>query len=268
MPTPKPAFDSAKIHLHVLGQDRELDLKVRVGPSTLRDLLPTAREISERVAAIAIEHAEAEGKKVSCRAGCGACCRQLVPISVVEAKSLADLVATMPGARRAAIRRRFQDAVRRLEQAGLLDPRAKKGRQALLSTAAPGESGFENVSKRYFAEQIACPFLEAESCSIYADRPLVCREYNAVTPAEWCSELGTRVETAPRPARMSEVLAEAANALAGTDYPCIPLTLSLEWSEAHGKSLAKAQDGEAMFWALLDHMETEEPPSTAQGEKV
>ncbi|MEO7329211.1 MAG: YkgJ family cysteine cluster protein [Minicystis sp.] len=258
---PPPTFDTAKIHLHVLGQDRELDFQVRVGPSTLRDLLPTAREISGRVAAIAIEHAEAEGKKVSCQAGCGACCRQLVPISVVEARSLAEVVSAMPPTRRAEIRRRFKAAIQRLEKAGLLDPRAKKGRQALLSTAAPGESGFENVSKRYFAAQIACPFLEAESCSIYADRPLVCREYNAVTPAAWCSELSPRVETAPRPARMSEVLAEAANAIAGTDYPCVPLTLSLEWSEAHGHSLAGTRDGEAMFWALLDHMETETPPA-------
>jgi Fe-S-cluster containining protein len=256
MPT-APRFDSAKIHLHVLGHDRELDLRVRVGPSSLRDLLPTAREISERVAAIAVEHAIAEGKSISCKAGCGACCRQLVPISVVEARSLAELVASMPPKRRAELRRRFQEAVRRLEKAGLLDARAKKGRLALLSTAAPGESGFENVSKRYFAEQIACPFLEDESCSIYADRPLVCREYNATTPAEWCRELSARVETAPRPARMSEVLAETASALTGHDFPCIPLTLSLEWSEAHGKSLAGTHDGEAMFWALLDHMETE-----------
>lgn len=262
-----PTFDTAKIHLHVLGQDRELDFQVRVGPSTLRDLLPAAREISERIAGIAMEHAEAEGKKVSCKAGCGACCRQLVPISGVEAKSLADLVAAMPPTRRAEIRRRFKDAIQRLERAGLLDPRAKKGRQALLSTAAPGESGWENVSKRYFAAQIPCPFLEAESCGIYADRPLVCREYNAVTPAAWCSELSSRVETAPRPARMSEVLAEAANAIAGTNHPCVPLTLSLEWSEAHGKTLAGSRDGEAMFWALLDHMETEDPPSEARAEE-
>ncbi|MFO0758960.1 MAG: YkgJ family cysteine cluster protein [Byssovorax sp.] len=261
---PPAAFDQAKIHLEIFGQSREIDLTVRVGPAALKDLLPPARELAEALAKLSIEQAASEGKHVSCKAGCGACCRQLVPISAVEAKSLADLVASMPPARRAELRRRFHDAVRKMEKADLLDPKAKKGRYALRSNAAPGESGFENVSKRYFAAQIPCPFLEAESCSIYADRPLVCREYNAVTPAEWCNELSTRVETAPRPARMSEVLADTANAVAGTNFPCIPLTLSLEWSEVHARSIAGTRDGEAMFYALLDHMETEDAPAAEE----
>ena len=43
------------------------------------------------------------------------------------------------------------------------------------------------VSTGYFALGVACPFLEEESCSIHAERPLVCREYLVTSPAERCA---------------------------------------------------------------------------------
>ena len=46
-----------------------------------------------------VEAAEA-GKTVSCRKGCGACCRQLVPVSRTEGERLLQLVAAMPAERR------------------------------------------------------------------------------------------------------------------------------------------------------------------------
>ena len=43
------------------------------------------------------------------------------------------------------------------------------------------------VGREYFRLGIACPFLEEESCSIYHDRPITCREYLVTSPAENCS---------------------------------------------------------------------------------
>lgn len=244
----------AKIHLEVFGQQTPIHVRVRSGPARLRDLLPVAAEISQQVTTLAIAHAAATGDTVTCKSGCGACCRHLVPISAIEARRLAELVEAMPPRRRRDVRRRFTDAVQRMEALTLLDPHAPRGRAALLADTTD-EPGWDNVSRRYFAARIACPFLEHEACSIYDDRPLVCREYNVVTPAEWCSELGTRTRTIDRPARMSEALVAAGNALAGTRFPGIPLTLALEWSEVHAASLAVQVDGEAMFWTLLEHIE-------------
>src|SRR4030081_4043840 len=53
-----------------------------------------------------VEAAEA-GHTVSCRKGCGACCRQLVPGSRTEGEALLALVEAMPQARRKAVRARF-----------------------------------------------------------------------------------------------------------------------------------------------------------------
>jgi Fe-S-cluster containining protein len=255
--------DTATIHLHVLGQDRELTFPVGIGPRPVTDLLGPARELGQRISQIAVEQVEAEGLHVSCKIGCAACCRHLIPISAVEAVSLAAVVAAMPRERQAEARARFAAAALRLEKAGLLGEKTTKGREALVSNAASapgGESPWENVSRRYFELQLACPFLVDEGCGIYEDRPLTCREYQVTTPAVLCDELSSRAVAVPRPARMSEVLSDAANALLGAKSPMIPLVLALEWASARGAPLRRLKDGEAMFWSLLEQMETE-PPS-------
>lgn len=246
------SWRAAKIHLEVLGQGRELTLRVRAGAARLRDLLPVATELSRQVTAIAVAEAEAGGARVSCRSGCAACCRQLVPISPVEARHLAEVVDALPPKRRREVRRRFADAVARMEEVGLLDANDEKGRHALRGTPLPGESSWDNVSRRYFAAQIPCPLLEREACGVYGDRPLVCREYHVVTPAARCAELGGGAQAVDRPLRMSEVLVDAGNEIAGTDFPGVPLALALEWAEVHGEALAGPFDGEAMVRALLE----------------
>ena len=38
------------------------------------------------------------------------------------------------------------------------------------------------LGREYFQLGIPCPFLEEESCSIYHDRPITCREYLVTSP--------------------------------------------------------------------------------------
>lgn len=245
----KPVWRDAKIHLDVLGQTRELALRVRSGPARARDLLTMATEISRQVSEMAVAGAVAGGAQVTCKAGCAACCRHLVPISGIEARQLAEAVDGLPPRRRREVRRRFAEAVRRMEAIGLLDPLAARGRSTLRG------AGWDDVSGRYFAAQIACPLLEDEKCGLYEDRPLVCREYLVVTPAAWCAALDGRAQAVARPVRMSEVLAETGNEVAGVEFASVPLALALEWAEVHGAALAGQADGEAMFWALVGQIE-------------
>src|SRR6266849_7681529 len=65
-----------------------------------------------------VEAAEA-GKTVSCRKGCGACCRQLVPVSRTEGERLLQLVDALPAQRRATLLARFAAAEAAIEDAGL-----------------------------------------------------------------------------------------------------------------------------------------------------
>jgi Fe-S-cluster containining protein len=243
--------DVARVHLRILGQDRELELPIRTGAATLDDLLPAARELSRRATEIAVAATAAEGAVISCHAGCGACCRrQLVPISVVEARALARAVDALPPARREGTRARFAAAVRAIEALGLLDPAAPPGRMTFQSTIADPRRGWSDVVARYFAAGIPCPLLEDDRCSLYEERPLVCREYLATSPPERCTELGA-ARVVPRPIHGSEVLATAVRELTGEPLPMLPLPLALEWSEAAGAVLDQQTDGDNLFNHLI-----------------
>ncbi|MFT3765588.1 MAG: YkgJ family cysteine cluster protein [Minicystis sp.] len=248
---PDSGFEATRIHLRVLGRDREFELPMRTGTAKVGDLLPTARAISVRVTALAVAHEEAQGRTVSCRAGCAACCRQLVPISVVEARALAAAVEALPPARREIVRARFAAAVREMERLGLLDAAAAPGRMVLQSHIADPKAAWRDVGRRYFDAQIPCPLLEDERCSLYEERPLVCREYLVTTPADRCAQLDGGARTVPRPARTSEALATAAREITGEALPMLPLPLSLEWAEAAGGKIDVSTEGENLFNHLI-----------------
>jgi len=126
--------DLLKLHIRMSDGDHEIPARVRTGPTKVTGLLPLAREISEGITAIGIGRALAEGRSVTCRAGCAACCVQLVPIAPAEAIRLLEVVEAMPGRVRGAVKGRFESAARRLNEVGLVDRRAAPGQAALRSS--------------------------------------------------------------------------------------------------------------------------------------
>jgi Fe-S-cluster containining protein len=199
----------------ILGDDAlPVELQVPAQPTTVQELLPLLQQLAEVVTDRASTHSAASGQPVTCRAGCGACCRQLVPVSGVEARALAALVEEMPEPRRSTVRRRFEQAVEKLSSAGVLEDGG--------DTASPRER-----AAAYFRLGVPCPFLEDESCSIHPDRPLVCREYLVSSPSEFCSD--------PSPDTINKVQLEASpfKALRAIDPHggWVPLVLSLQFAE-------------------------------------
>jgi len=184
MPAP-PALSrvvTADVELTVNGRRLALRVGVPEGLVAPRELLPLYRGVAERLTALAVDAAAAAGHHVSCRKGCGACCRQLVPISAMQARELVRLVDRMPEPRRSVVKARFAEARRRLET-DAPDLLAR-----LLH--APGCTTDEVVAlgHDYSSMSIPCPFLEEESCSIYADRPVDCRQYLVVSDPRHCAE--------------------------------------------------------------------------------
>ena len=172
---------TANVELTVNGKRVAMQIRVPAGKVRPSELLPMYRGLAERLTALAVQGAQASGHSITCKKGCGACCRQLVPISALEARELVRLVARMPEPRRSEIKARFAAARQRLaSELPELMP------QLLHPQDFPPES-VRGLGDRYFALGIACPFLEDESCSIYADRPITCREYLVVSPVEHCA---------------------------------------------------------------------------------
>jgi Fe-S-cluster containining protein len=183
------------------------------------DILPAAQALDGAIVARGVEQG---GEAVSCRKGCGACCRQVVPVSQPEARRLANLVAALPEARQSEVRARFSAARERLSDAGLVD-----------RLRWPEEEP-RALAVDYFRQWIACPFLEDEACSIYADRPLVCREYLVTTPAANCSRpLIAPVVRVKLAGRVSVAMGQLEATTSERGVWWMPLTLALEWAEAN-----------------------------------
>ncbi|HWQ85408.1 YkgJ family cysteine cluster protein [Brevundimonas sp.] len=186
-----------RVMLEVGGERIPVEMTVPAGPVAVEDLLPIVHGLSSLFATRATARVEAEGREISCRAGCGACCRQLVPVAPAEARALARLVEAMPEPRRERVRRRFDAALDTLEPLGLMErlDRNRDDRQV--------------IARDYFAAGVACPFLEDEACSIHADRPLSCREYLVTSPPDLCAALAPGIEKVTLEARPSLALLNA-----------------------------------------------------------
>jgi Fe-S-cluster containining protein len=220
---PAPAQAEVPVELSVLGARLRGKASVPAGPARVEELLPVFRMVTEGVVRVSVMSSRQHGKPVSCRKGCGACCRQMVPTSVTEARRLARLVEAMPEPRRSHVLARFMDAEARLQAAGLTD--------RLLDAERFEKEELDVVGMAYFNLGIACPFLENESCGIYDERPLRCREYLVVSDPKYCEHPDRGgVEVVGIPLKPSEALCR----VDGTDpamryVKVVALTMALRY---------------------------------------
>jgi Fe-S-cluster containining protein len=185
--------------------------------------------------------AEAErGQAISCRKGCGACCRQLVPVSRTEGERLLQLVEAMPPERREALMARFAAAEAAIEAGGLKERKGRSDRE--LSTA-------------YFALGVPCPFLEEESCSIHPERPLVCREYLVTSPAALCA---SPTQEGVTPVAVPKV-SMAARGLQDEADDWFPLALMMAWRRTRPRKL-KRRTGPEWVQRFLKRLSISSPP--------
>ncbi len=230
-----------------IGQDTlTVAVTVPAAPVPLAAVLPVFHGLSNALVELAELREAADGRTISCRAGCGACCRQAVPIAPSEARRLAALVEAMPAARQTIVRERFRAAVTRLAEAGV-DTRT--------DAAAHSPDAAEAFGRVYRAQQIACPFLEAESCSIHPDRPAACREYIVTTPASRCgaAELGG-VRSVPLSGHLSLAILAVDRDL--ENRGAVLLVDALDWAAAHPDPPQRPAPGlvEAVFARLSEQL--------------
>jgi Fe-S-cluster containining protein len=186
-------------------------ITVPSAPVPATDVVPALQGVVNAVVAAAEAGLTKSGETISCRKGCGACCRQLVPISRTEGERLLAVIAAMPRERQETLHARFAAAETAIDGAGLTDRAGRSDRE---------------LSLAYFALAIPCPFLEDESCSIHPDRPLVCREYLVTSPAELCAG---RAQEGVTPVPVPKV-SMAARGLQSDGEEWLPLAGLMAWS--------------------------------------
>jgi Fe-S-cluster containining protein len=211
----------------------EVEIKVPAAPIRAVDLLPILMSFDAAVVGAYEKETVRQGKTISCKKGCGACCRQLVPISEVEAQYLAELVAEMPPERRDRVETRFRQAREELQRRGM--------RERLLEAAglsAPDQR--RQLVIDYYACGVACPFLEEESCSIHLDRPLICREYTVTSPPERCADPAQQdIYGVHIPIHFSNLLRRFADGEGNSPYRWLPLVLALNWASQESKPMPR-----------------------------
>jgi Fe-S-cluster containining protein len=221
-----PSWGTAAVDFTLAGKKVHAEFHLPAGPVRPRLMLPVLQKLTDFVVDEAVKAVEAKGAKVSCQKGCGACCRQLVPITEMEAYHIRDLVARLPEPRRSQIRDRFAHARQRLQVAGLLE--------AVQGLGSCPEREIDSIGMSYFELHIPCPFLEEESCSIHQDRPLVCREYLVTSPAENCGRPREgAIDGVPLGVKVSKVVAHLGETEPNPRRPFVPLVLAPEWADAH-----------------------------------
>lgn len=194
----------------------------------------TALGMAEEAVSGAAEMSRAAGREVSCRKGCGACCRQLATVSPAEAWALLDVIEGMEGSERASLLERFAAAEERLRGVGLLE--------TLLNLDDPALDDWAHyeLARKYFGLGLACPFLVDEACSIHAARPARCREYLVTSPAELCADPfagdgdAAVVERVATGAEVSEAMIGLCAQVTGTEARMIPVSLILAWAQRFG----------------------------------
>jgi len=195
-------------------------LAVSADPVHAAALVPALHELDDVLISEAKAATKREGKAITCRVGCTACCDQPVPVTEQEAQFYGEFVDILPADTREAVRERAAATVRALESEGLLP--------ALEQADRLGPREARTLATRYFRMQMPCPFLEGGSCSIYEHRPLSCREYLVTSPSERCEHFGEEtVERVPLPVSLISHLTR------NVRTPWMPLVLALERSDRH-----------------------------------
>lgn len=253
---------TGKIVLKIGGEPLEMEMTVPATPVKPQRMLPVFQQMSNSFVDMGVKAVEAEGEKISCKAGCGACCSQPVPISKVEVYNIAELVENIPEPRKNVIKKRFTDAFEHFSKIGWFEKM-----QAL--TSSPPKDPKEqkqavvDLGLEYFREGISCPFLENGSCSIYESRPLACREYLVTSPAENCSNPTAKtvsvIDLLIKPSTALRFLGREADEKGAA---VVPLIRSLDFVENNPESFDE-KPGEKWVADFFGQLTRSEIPDTA-----
>jgi Fe-S-cluster containining protein len=226
------------------------------GECNLTEILPVLQSLDDSLLSAVAEQLDETGLSISCKAGCGACCRQMVPLSIFEAEALAAWIATLGPDTRQILAQRFHQALLKLSSAGLID--------RLISEDWLADTAFaQQLVLDYFRQNVPCPFLQDESCSIHPIRPLVCREYLVTSDPRHCADpAALQIDPVPVPLNFSRVLNHMGAELEPGSRGWIPLVFLFAWMESGARPGAAFRGaGPEVLYEFVRRMEFARKPS-------
>jgi Fe-S-cluster containining protein len=225
---------------------------VPAGQTNLTQILPAVQSIENAILGAVFQGVEEEGRHISCKASCASCCRQMVPISIFEAESLANWIRTLPDDQQEILRGRFQFVLESLSKSGMID-------RLVTEDWFSNSRATQEMAVEYLHQWLACPFLVNENCTIHPIRPLSCREYLVTSPPENCADPATLpVDGVRLPLKLSRALYRMGIEVDGGSRGWIPLVFLFAWMKGNftpGESYTGA--GPEVFYEFLKRVGTE-----------
>lgn len=230
------------VHINTPAGQVELLLQAEEGAVHVSTLVPQAHMLTDAMMAASTDFVERRGSPVSCRVGCAACCRHLVAVTPLEAFILADAVNALSAEEQQGVTARAAAVIERLEATGL-------GEQ--IRSGLVGDEG-KAVVKAYFKEQLACPLLVDEMCSVYEARPTGCRQLGVVSDPSHCADPdSTQVQRQPVFVDVQRALTRISASLFPEHPSQIPLPLAIGWTQQHPELKTAGARGVDLVKALL-----------------
>ena len=211
-----------------------MELTVPTKPVKPAVMLPLFQRLANSFTDLATENMAKYDHHISCRKGCGACCRQPVPLAEIEIYHIAHVVEQLSEPRQSEVRKNFEHAVAHFREMGWFEEMEN----------CEDEEEMKQIASKYFKEGVACPFLDEESCSIHNDRPVACREFLVTSPWEHCADPSVLpVAQLPLPVNASDGLRKLGRTEKLGKRNFLPLVRALEWTKQYPENF-KERTGE------------------------
>lgn len=206
----------------------------------LSEMVPFAHFIVDQMVKMAINRSS---QPVVCAKGCGVCCNQLVPLSLPELFFIVEQLRVMSPQQRFPILSRFDATEKQLMACNLI--------QQLRSLDQTKNDRL--IAERYFHMNLPCPFLDQQACSIHPWRPVVCREFNALSDPNLCSDpFNNKISSISYPKRPSSILAKLFGMITNTAPILTPMPLLFESFEQHQMYSIRSWQSTFLAQSILD----------------
>ena len=244
-----PTTERFQIALNTSAGQITTAVEVPTGFVPITAIVPLIRRLGEEAQALEVAISVDAGKAPSCRKGCAACCRMLVPLSAPEAFALREWVRSRPNDQQDRISARFAETKSHLLSKGIWQQLSG----LCNAPEQPNDDVLEDLNREYYALRIPCPFLEEEMCTIYDERPAACRELLVTSPPERCDDLvNNPVEPISAPVLVSTVLGLLWQELRKSPTRLIPLPVALDWAKGHEQENQHTWKGVELLDCALD----------------
>jgi Fe-S-cluster containining protein len=221
-------FSSGEIidfELDIAGKKIPFHINVTAKNATLADIVPLARKISTKLAAVFTADLVEKGYSIPCCKGCCACCSSLIPLSVPEAFRLREELLAMPNDVSNQIMRSCINTAEKI-----LDKAQRTAQMEGFSKN--GKPRISQINKWYGELKLPCPFLSESLCTLYEQRPLACREHIVTGSSASCQiKSKCRPNVAIMPVSVLEALGQLTSELEQTEVGAIMLPLSFAWAQ-------------------------------------